>query len=231
MKKNYELVNDIRLVHRTPVIVRIDGVGFSKYTKNLHKPFDSTLCEAMQHTAMDLLMLIPTCKFAYTQSDEISLLLIDYDNIKTDAWYGNSVRKLTSVIASLATREFNQSFQLIRARESQFWPGGAIFDARVFNIPEAEVANYFIWRQRDAIRNSIQACGHTLYTQKELEHKNTDEIKKMCAAKHLYWDDIPISNQRGVAAYKDGTNGYISDKNIPLFTENREYIEKYIPKQ
>ena len=76
--KGYELVSDYRLTKRTPVIVRIDGKAFHTYTKGLDKPFDSTLSEAMNYVCRKLIETVQGCKFAYTQSDEISLLFESY---------------------------------------------------------------------------------------------------------------------------------------------------------
>ena len=102
MKENYENRSKTYLTRRTPVIIRIDGCHFHTFTKGLKKPYDSLFIEVMQRTTKSLCESIQGCKFGYVESDEISLLLTDYDTLKTDAWFDYSVQKICSVAASMA---------------------------------------------------------------------------------------------------------------------------------
>ena len=237
MKENYESRSRTFLTRRTPVIIRLDGKAFHTYTRGLEKPFDEGLIEDMQETAKFLCENIQGAKCAYTQSDEISILLTDYDNLETDAWFDYNVQKMTSISASLATAKFNQlrlRRSLLKNQENFYAEldldikiandkGGrknksralqsnqkvfnevdlANFDSRVFNIPKEEVVNYFIWRQQDAVRNSIQMLAQSLYSHKELHKKNTKQLQEMCFQKGHNWNDLHFSKKRGSLIVKN----------------------------
>jgi tRNA(His) 5'-end guanylyltransferase len=201
MKNNYENISRYYLTRRTPVIIRIDGKAFHTFTRGFKKPFDDILVKSMQETMKYLCENIQGCVLGYTQSDEISLVLTDYTELTTDAWFGNNLQKMCSVSASMATLAFNKAFNdnivkyidgrldagrgitddlteytkiLINARNK-----GAMFDSRAFSIPKEEVCNYFIFRQQDATRNSIQSVGQANFSDKELHKKSTKDIQDM----------------------------------------------------
>ena len=111
--KRFETEVNIKLEVKKPVIIRLDGKAFHTFTKCLDKPFDKDLSEIMQYTAMKLAEEIQNVKFIYSQSDEISILLTDWDNPNTDTWYGNRVQKMTSISASIATARFNQAIMKV----------------------------------------------------------------------------------------------------------------------
>lgn len=185
MKEYYEAVPKTKLMRRTPVALRIDGKNFHTFTRGFQKPFDMILMKSMQETMMYLCKNIQGCVFGYTQSDEITLILIDYQTLTTDAWFDYEVQKLCSVSASMATMAFNKFFRMSIWDEDSAWKSsltpqsmdvqiahneyvakmttaankGAMFDARCFNIPKEEVCNLIYWRQLDATRNSIQMVG------------------------------------------------------------------------
>ena len=111
----------------------------------------------------------------------------------------------------------------------------AMFDFRAFNIPKAEVRNMLIWRQQDAIRNSIQQVDQTYFTEKELHGKNQNDIKDLLMVhKDVNWDNFPVHLKRGSCCIKviNDTNSlrpqWVIDKETPVFTENREYVESRI---
>jgi tRNA(His) 5'-end guanylyltransferase len=242
--KGYENVSRNYLIRRIPVIIRIDGVHFHTFTKGLEKPVDQSIYYSMRDTMFALCREIQGCKFGYVQSDEISLLLTDYDNLETSAWFDNNVNKLVSVSAAMTTMHFNKSFRDFinlnmfenqgiydRKRDT------AYFDARAFNIGKEEVCNYFIWREQDCIRNSIEALGRAYFSHKQLENINNTNIKIMLKEKHnVDWGETPLSQQRGVCAYrvpKTLENGkikqeWVLDENTPIFSEDRDFIEKYL---
>ena len=221
IKENYESRSRILLTRRTPVIIRLDGKAFHTYTRSLNKPFDEGLIEDMQRTAAYLCENIQNVKCAYVQSDEISLLLTDYDNLQSESWFDYNIQKMTSISASLATAKFNQLRLLRELKESNFemsvgdigYQTLANFDSRVFNIPKEEVSNYFLARQKDAVKNSINMLAQSLYTHgkpnSELYGKNSDQMQEMCFQKGYNWNDLPFEQKRGSFIIK---NTYINDE-------------------
>lgn len=113
MKKNYEQITKYRLTRRTPVIVRLDGRAFHTFTRGFKKPFDPILMKCMQETMKYLCENVQGVSLAYTQSDELSLLLIDYKDLNSQAWFDNEIQKISSISASMATMMFNKLFRLL----------------------------------------------------------------------------------------------------------------------
>lgn len=253
MKENYEMTSRTRLVRKIPVAIRIDGKAFHTFTKNFKKPFDMVLMDAMQRTMQYLCANIQGCVFGYTQSDEITLILQDYKTITTSAWFDYEVQKMCSIASSMATMQFNKCFmenvyafqetakteeekQLIAVYQKGI-KQGAMFDARVFNIPIEEVCNLVYWRQTDAIRNSISMIARNYFTPKELYQKSSDEMQKMLQEKHqIDWQKFPVYQQRGTACYrreyeKQGVlrHEWYIDKEMPLLLgTDRYYVEQWI---
>lgn len=243
MKRNYENRAKYTLTRRTPVIIRLDGKSFHTFTKHFDKPYDEVFHRAMNDTLKHLCENIQGCKFGYTQSDEISLVLTDFDNLTTDAWFDYEVQKMCSIASSMATLYFNQAFRdavndfcsgkapgrymlaLMSARDK-----GAVFDARCFNIPEDEVVNCFVWRQQDATRNAIRMLGYCYFSHKEIEKVSNNKLQDMLFEKGVNFNDMPIEYKRGVCCYRD-TDGWKIDTECPIFTKDREYISKHIRKE
>ena len=239
MKENYENVAKHKLIRRTPVIIRIDGCHFHTFTKGLKKPFDKIFNKTMQDTVKYLCENIQGCKLGYSQSDEISLLLTDYDTIETSAWFDYKIEKLCSVSASMATLAFNSSFAKNIAEftddEEEFKKYAkkiytATFDSRCFNVPKEEVANYFYWRQVDAERNSANSLAQSLYNQKQLQGLNLkDTIEKVKSEQSIDWNELSTIQKRGFCVIKGNDNKWTVDNNIPRFvSDNRKYIEKLV---
>ena len=253
MKENYENRAKTYLVRRMPVIIRLDGKAFHTFTKGLKRPYDEIFHNTMNATLQYLCENIQGCKLGYTQSDEITLLLTDYDTLTTDAWFGYSVQKMCSVSASMATMAFNQFLMKETNRYDQEWKyslvpqsmeiqnkhreyidilrnkaeKGAMFDARCFNIPEDEVTNCFVWRQQDATRNAIQMLGQCNFSHKELQKKSCNDIQDMLMTqKGINFNDMPTEFKRGVCCRKDTDGKWVIDKEIPIFTQDREYVER-----
>lgn len=257
--KDYENAYRIYLPKRLPVIVRIDGRAFHTFTKGMQKPFDHILMGCMKLTARRLCKEISGCKLAYTQSDEISLLLTCDDTLSTEPWFGNNLQKLTSLSASLATLYFNDFYRegiqgyhlpaslwfmpqkkqdaLMKRHDTYFNKvNTATFDSRAFIIPHDEVVNYFIWRQQDAVRNSVQMVAQSLYSHRELMNKNTSELQDMMMEKGVNWNNCSVPQKRGVCIVrKEIAHGdvvkheWVIDENIPNFTQDRSYIEGVMP--
>jgi tRNA(His) 5'-end guanylyltransferase len=211
IKSFYEDRTRFKLTRRTNTVIRVDGKAFKNYTKGLQRPFDQGLMEDMNKTTEYLCQNIQGAKFAYVQSDEISILLTDYDAIDTHAWFDGNLQKMASIAASLATAKFNQ---LRMARTCSDSDGDlaekmlanleieqfklAMFDARVFQIPyQEEAINYFIWRQQDATRNSISSVAQSLYSAKELNGKKTSDMQEMIFQKGINWNDFTPREKRG----------------------------------
>ena len=222
MKEFYEQVPKFRLTRRTPVAIRLDGKAFHTFTKGFQKPFDEVLGRAMRETMKYLCENIQGCVFGYTQSDEITLILIDYQTLTTDAWFNYEIQKMCSIAASMATMAFNKFFaEEVKERNIKFYRNnysdanptptdtigiayskaaqkGAMFDARCFNIPKEEVANLIYWRQLDATRNSIQMVGQANFSHKELQNKSCNDIQDMLMLqKGINWNDFPTHLKRG----------------------------------
>ena len=250
--KQYEYVSRMYLPPRLPIIIRIDGRSFHTFTRGFKKPFDAILSSVMTNTAKYLLENVEGCVFAYTQSDEISLLLKNDQTNETNAWFDNNLSKIISLSASMATLAFNRYFKEEIYEFSEAWnidakieqayytslEKGAMFDSRAFVIPESEIINYFIWRQQDCVRNSIQMVAQANFSHKELQKLNCDQLQeKLFQEKGINWgEDVPTKYKRGVAIYKkqievETPNGTVVrnkphvDKEIPIFTQDREFIE------
>jgi len=265
MKSFYENRTRILLPRRTYTIIRIDGKAFHTYTHGLNSPFDSGLVSDMDETAKYLCENIQGAKLGFVQSDEISILLTDFETHKTDAWFDGNIQKIVSVSASFAATKFNQ-LRLKRAFSTtlnDFESNGnmngneivdlientklADFDARTFTIPSrAEVMNYVIWRQNDTVRNSISSVAQHLFSNKELEYKNTTVQKEMILEKGNDWDSFDAKLKRGRFIVKREVKlntPYISKDKIqssysrnrwvseecPIFSKQQEYLLDFIP--
>ena len=227
MKVFYENRTRFFLPRRTYTIIRVDGKAFHSYTKGLVRPFDEILINDMDETACYMCKNIQGAKFAFVQSDEISILLTDFDGLTTDAWFDGNIQKITSISASLATAKFNE------LRPNKI----ALFDCRVFTIPDhIEVENYFIWRQQDTTRNSISSVAQSMFNHQELENKNTDQMQEMCFQKGVNWNDFPGKLKRGRLIVKqdyekdDTTRSKWVSIEPPIFTQERETLSNLIPK-
>ena len=242
MKNYYENRSKTYLTRRTPVIIRIDGCHFHTFTKGLKKPYDSLFIEVMSKTTKSLCESIQGCKFGYVESDEISLLLTDYDTLQTDAWFDYSVQKICSVAASMAAMFFNKHFlkecALQEFVDKDYYNTllkkielGGYFDAKAFNLPEHEVVNYFIWRQNDATRNSIQGLAQANFSRKQLQGLNNSQLQdKLHEEKGINWNDYKTVEKRGSAVVRimDLSTGHIKwavDTEMPIISQNKFYIE------
>jgi tRNA(His) guanylyltransferase len=207
IKNQYENRTRYLIPRRTYTILRLDGCHFHTYTKNLNRPFDRGLSEDIDNAIIAMLGEIQGAVFAYTQSDEISILLTDFEKESTSAWFDGNIQKMTSVAASIMTAEFNK-YRIIRHQRRAFdgltqlkvlvgngnvfvqqYPSkSAYFDCRVFTIPDrVEVMNMFRWRQKDCIRNSVSMVAQSHFTHKELQGKSQRDMHDMLHAKGVNW--------------------------------------------
>jgi tRNA(His) 5'-end guanylyltransferase len=176
----------------------------------------------MVMTAIGMLHNIQGAKVAYTQSDEISILLTDYDTITTDAWFGYNVQKICSISASMCTSLFNTYYNLYKSADVL-----ALFDSRVFNIPKEEVMNYFLWRQQDWIRNSVQMCAQHVYSQKQLNGVNIETQKEMLKSSVFNWDDLPLNWKYGTFVSKHRGVDHINQSHEAVL-ENKNMFDEYL---
>jgi len=210
--KAYEHVYRPFIMPRMPVIIRVDGKAFHTLTRTCERPFDKSLADAMDYAAMALVDEIQNARISYTQSDEISILLVDYNKFDSQQWFGGNINKMVSISACIASQAFSEKF----GRK-------AYFDSRVFVLPEREVCNYFIWRQQDATRNSISMAAQSRFSHKQLHGVSTDQAQEMLFQDGINWNDYPTRFKRGGCS-----NGTEIDNEIPIFTQNRNYIEKHL---
>ena len=255
MKEFYETIPKTRLMRRCPVVVRIDGKSFHTFTRGFQRPFDEILIKSMQETMKYLCNNVQGCVLGYTQSDEISLILVDYKKLNSSAFFDYEVQKVCSITASMATMAFNKYFsinmdnwgydnmpgwidggtnekinpQLKKLCDSYIAANekGAMFDSRCFNIPKEEVANYIYWRQLDASRNSIQMVGQANFSDKELHKKTTNQIQDMLMTqKGINWNDFPTYQKRGSCCIKEVYYVGKNGEEVPVEDSNKDDVTK-----
>ena len=258
MKSQYEHRTRYFLPRRTYTLIRLDGKAFHTFTKGFKRPYDTDLVNLMDNTAKYLCENIQGVKAAYVQSDEISLLLTDFEKVHTDAYFDGNIQKIASISASLATLGFNQGITNLISSSALFEGfkelkdklthkdgsvKAALFDSRVFTIPDKqEVFNYFVWRQQDCTKNSISMVGQSLYSHKELHKKNSSEVQEMIFQKGINWNDLDAGLKRGRMVvkkeffmdnpYKEGETVQRTRwvvENPPIFTKEKEYLINLIP--
>lgn len=226
--KGYKAAYDHVLTGRTPVIAHVDGIGFSQYTRKCEKPFDQKLGDVMIDVAVGIIERVQGAMVAYTQSDEITVLLHGYKTIASMPYRGNRVQKLVSEMAGPTSSHFT-------ALSHRIWDEGklsgireAAFAAAVFLVPENDVNNFFLSRQKDGIRNSVQMLTRSLYSHKQVDRKKVAEMKEMCTSYGAPWEDLDLRWQRGACVYRDASGGIFIDRSVPLFNKDRSYIERHL---
>lgn len=225
--KGYEAVTRYQLPRRGYTMIRIDGKAFHTYTKGCERPFDWGLVDDMDNTAKYLCKEIQGAVCAFVQSDEISILLTDFEKIETSAWFDNVIQKMCSISASMATAKFNQLRMLRFATQNTLVLGNhpdrlmdvdevlgwddvndfklAMFDSRVYQLPnKTEVENYYIWRQQDTVKNSISSVAQSKFSHKELQGKSGKEKQEMMFQKDgTNWNDFDPKLKRGRMIVKE----------------------------
>ena len=251
MKEYYEQIPKTKLMRRCPVAIRIDGKAFHTFTRGFQKPFDEVLIKSMQETTKYLCENIQGCVLGYTQSDEITLILVDYKKLNSDAWFDYEVQKMCSISASMATMKFNTVFyknlldwyakehpdnlteeqKMVKQAEiyKKAIEKGAMFDARCFNIPKEEVTNLVYWRQLDASRNSVQMVGQAYFSHSELQNKSCSMIQDMLMEKYgINWNNYPGYQKRGSCCVKKQVEDTTEDEGA-IVTRTYWCIDKDIP--
>lgn len=246
MKEQYEDRFRIMLPRRSYTIIRVDGRAFHTFTRGLQRPYSTALMQCMDETALALCSGIAGAQLAYVQSDEISILVTDFQKIDTHAWFDNNLQKLCSITASIATATFNRLWTHRHVSASSY-PPLAHFDSRVFQIPDAtEVANYFVARQKDAVRNSVAMLAQSHCSPKELHGVSCEKMHDKIHGHGDNWNDHPARFKQGAAIAKEPVaatqkmtvRGLIEISEhldwaviseTPIFTVDREWLRSRIP--
>lgn len=227
-EKRYELPINL------PVIIRIDGRAFHTFTRGMQKPFDETFIDMMNTIGLRLCDEIQNCKLALLQSDEINFLV--YNGVDSTPWFGNEIQKICSISASLAATIGTKYMSDNIPNKNKV---AISFDSRAFIIPPKDVVNYFIWRQQDWERNSLQMLTRKYYSQKDMENKGCEDMHEMLYTKGDNWNNLPTYLKRGRCIIKKPENILVDNKHfkgkvvrnkwtidldIPIFKEDRSYI-------
>lgn len=239
MKDQYEDRYRFMLVRRTYTIIRVDGRAFHTFTRGLERPYSTVLMAAMNQTALALCKEIAGAQLAYVQSDEISVLLTDFSKIDTHAWFDNNLQKLCSISASIATTGFNSAWG---------WSRPAQFDSRVFQIPDpVEVENYFVSRQKDAVRNSVSMLAQGHFSPNQLHGVPVSKMHDMLVEVADNWNDHMPRFKQGAAIAKVMQPAYMKETKVgqveipphdewrviydtPIFTKDREWLSSRVPR-
>ena len=236
------------------IMMRLDGKGFSKYTKGFERPFDHEFMEDMNETAKFLCKEIQGAIVAYVQSDEITIFIWNKDKDGAQTWFEGNVSKMESLSASMAAAKFNQ---LRMARATSDYGGDlrvpmlskenimsfklATFDSRVWQVNSfEEVLETFIWRQRDFKINSVSAVAQCHFSHNELESKGTTERLQMLQSKGVLWENcLPeekygrlISKIKVESQLKDGTvferSTWIAEPAYIIHLEQEKFSETFL---
>lgn len=244
--KQYEKACETYMLSRLPVIVRVDGKGFSKFTKKIkaEKPFDETFSNVMSEALKNTASKIEGCVFAYTQSDEMTFVIKNDQSNESTPWFGNRVQKICSVVASMVTAEFNR--EMIRFTD---FSNLAYFDARVFVLPSwQEAINCLVWRQNDAVKNSI-SCSCYYEVAKKIGKKTARKMMHGLNQKKqqellfqetgINWNNYPVRFKRGTGCYRVtkemARNGntfmrssWELDEELPVFAREQDFLRKVL---
>lgn len=176
-----------------PIVARLDGRCFGRFTGDLDRPFDRGLTEIMQATT-ERLMAESVADYGYTQSDEISLVWAN-DRPDSDMWFGGKIQKFVSILAATASTYFCSRIAELIPSKSGSLP---VMDCRVFQVPDKNTAaEAILWREIDATRNSVQMLARSLFSHKECHGKSNRELQDMIHERGQNWNDLPPEWKRG----------------------------------
>jgi tRNA(His) guanylyltransferase len=257
MKGSYEDRTRFFLPRRTYTILRVDGRAFHTWTRGLSKPYDNEMMACMDAAGAALCNEVAGAKFAFTQSDEISVLITDFENEASQSWFDGNIQKTVSVASSIASTAFNLKVMELKGGEFEIplWKKkpNAVFDARAFTIPDyIEVENYFVWRQGDARRNSVTLLASNYASAKQLHGKSESDRQEIIHAAGDNWAKHPVRFKHGAVTRKVVSvdieitplnprfvpkspdpivrSSWELDEKTPVFTRNREYLRNLIPR-
>jgi tRNA(His) 5'-end guanylyltransferase len=191
--KKYEFLYRPFLLPLTPAIARIDGRAFHTFCRGLERPFDARFHKLMVKVT-EYLVKESRAKIGYAQSDEISLLLFS-DHFESKIYFDGNVNKIISTLAATASVAFHRFLPEYIPEKTKSFP---TFDARVCNYPPDEVPNYFVWRELDAVRNSILAAAEYHLGHSAIQNLNTLQLQdELFTQKEINWNDFPWYQKRG----------------------------------
>jgi len=197
--KGYENSSKLYLTKGVPVILRIDGVAFHTFTRGFDRPFDQLIMDSMVNTTRTIAKKIQGFKCAYTQSDEVSILITDYDTIETCGWFNYSKSKIESVTAGLMSSYFQNDKFKEKTNTTPY------FDCRAFSVPREDVINYFLWRAKDWERNSLSMYCSSFFSHKQLNKKNRSQQHEMLHGIGKNWtNDLTNQQKNGTMVFIDG---------------------------
>jgi len=218
--KRHEAAARIVLPRRTYTIVRADMRAAHAYLRYAKRPFDADFMTAMDATAAGLCAEMSGAAVAFTQSDEISVLLADFGSVHSEPWFGGVAQKMASIAAGVATAAFAVTKFALHAGCPRF----PAFDARVFTIPDpVEAANYFVWRQRDCVRNSVSMAAQAHFSHKRLHGLNGGQMQELLwSEKGVNWNDYPDGAKRGRVCHR------VSAEETVTYTDKRSGEERTV---
>lgn len=192
--KGYE--DSTRFLPTLPIVIRIDGKKFSRWTRGLPKPYSSEFIELMIRTTGELVKQT-NARIGYTQSDEITLVLQAAGKHNSEVFFDGRIQKIISVTASIATAVFNDLRPQILPNYVGYGP--AFFDARAFVVPSRhEAANAVLWRELDATKNAISMMAQSKYSHAQLKYVNTSQMQEMLWKDHnINFNDLSRRFRRG----------------------------------
>ena len=177
-----------------PVYARIDGRGFSKFTRGMDRPFDTKMLDSMIGTTKYLVEHTHAA-IGYVQSDEISLVWDGNADPKSEHFFGGKIQKICSVLASMAAARFATEYLANFGEVSAKCPH---FDCRVVQMPDqTEAANMLLWREIDARKNSVSMLARHHFSHRELHKKSSKEMLTMLADRSVRMDEQQQNFQRG----------------------------------
>jgi tRNA(His) guanylyltransferase len=244
MKTQYENRARHYFPRRAFTMVRVDGKAFHSWTRGLKKPYDVDLMECMDAVAIALCEQCAGARLAFVQSDEVTVLLTDFADEGTEAWFDGSQSKIESITASIATMAFNMAVMDAGCKDiaypDEFPPiakkqPNAMFDSRAWCMADrVEVINNLIWRQKDAERNSVTMLASHYASHKELHGKNISDRHDAIHAAGDNWNNHPANFKRGRIIQRvvgeNGRSRWEVNNETPVFTKTPEFLDSLIPK-
>lgn len=221
--KAYEHALSLRTMPLLPVIARLDGKSFHSWTRGLDKPFDADFVAVMQNTTKELVRST-NAVIGYTQSDEITLVFYSADP-KSQIFHDGKIQKMVSVLASMCTAIFKTSCAENGKSGMLLAKPSALFDCRVFQVPTCEEAvNCLIWREQDAVRNSIQALAQSKFSHKKLQNKSNSILQEMLFQEHgINWgEDLSPELKRGTYFRRISSSRAFTTEEIEKLPEQHE---------
>lgn len=215
--KEYERTYTSQRVSTDQILcVRIDGKGFSKFTKGFKKPFDDRLSNAMIQTTKKL-CAETHASFSFTQSDEITLIYTPGEKA-TEYMFGGKVSKINSILASMATYHFNRLLSVYIDVDKP-----AFFDCRAWAVPDlVEASNVLLWRVQDARKNSISSLFRWTAGHKAMDGLDQLEMKALLKSDYFTdWNDLSNKYKYGTYAKPMTVETYLSQEELMKIPEHK----------